>query len=407
MGIRGNRMDRNIIQAIIGLFLTGLAGQAHAGGLYLYELGTEDLGLANAGSAARAQDASTVAGNPAGMTRLDGNQFTVGAQVLYGDLEYKLDNPNLKGPGNILGWLPGLSTFYSHSINNDLKVGFAFYSNFGLSLGFDENWAGRNLVKNATLLGITLQPAVAYRINDMWSLGAGLGMNLGIFSLTRDSAVSGSEKSLDDTDLAFNVKLGVLFSPTKRTRLGLTYTSKVDYSFDIDASGTLPVSGNRWDLPISASVGAPQQVMFSVVQALNDTWSLLGNIGWQDWSSFSGLAVTAGGQQVASSLNFQDTWHGALGAQYQMTKATRLNFGIAYDTSMYKDQNHTSLTMPAGAAWRFGTGVQHQLNEKSSFGVALEYVKSEDAHVASPAILAGSYDNPQMYFFAVNYNYLF
>ena len=41
------------------------------GGVFLYEVGTPDLGLASAGRAALAEDASTVMGNPAGMSRLD------------------------------------------------------------------------------------------------------------------------------------------------------------------------------------------------------------------------------------------------------------------------------------------------------------------------------------------------
>ena len=41
--------------------------------------------LASAGYTARAQDASTVFTNPAGMTRLDGTQLSLGAQLLYAD----------------------------------------------------------------------------------------------------------------------------------------------------------------------------------------------------------------------------------------------------------------------------------------------------------------------------------
>ena len=399
-------MNIKNIQPLIGLAFLGIVHQAYAGGLYLYEIGTEDLGLASAGTAARAQDASTVATNPAGMTRLNGKQLVVGVQALYGDVNYSMDNPNLTGPGNIVGWLPGLNTFYSQSISDDLKIGVAVYGNFGLSLGFDEDWAGRFLVKDSTLLGVTVQPAFAYRINDSWSLGLGIGLNLGVFSLTRDS-LAGNEKTLDDTDVAYNGRLGVLFTPTKQTRFGLTYAGKVDYQFDVDASGNLPAGGGRWDLPISTAVGAPQQVMFSAVQSLGEKWSVLGNIGWQDWSSFSDLAVSAGGVEIASSLDLQDTWHFALGTQYQMQSATRLNFGIAYDTSMYNDQNNTSLTMPSGVSWRFGTGVLQQLNEKASLGVAIEYLTSEDSRVSSPASLAGSYNDPQMYFLSVHYTYRF
>lgn len=49
-------MNRKILLPIISLIFLGLASQAY-GGLYLYELGTEDLGHAGFGSAVRAEDA--------------------------------------------------------------------------------------------------------------------------------------------------------------------------------------------------------------------------------------------------------------------------------------------------------------------------------------------------------------
>ncbi len=63
--------------------------------------------------------------------------------------------------------------------------------------------------------------------------------------------------------------------------------------------------------------------------------------------------------------------------------------------------------MPGGETWRFGTGVQQQLNEKASIGVAFDYALVEDSRVADPVELAGSYDNPQLFFVAVNYSYRF
>ena len=169
------------VQPIIAVVFLGLAGQVQAGGLLMYEMGTEDVGLANAGSAARAQDASVVANNPAGMTRLQGDQVTLGAQLLYADADYTLNDPFLNGPGNIIPLLPGGSAFYSHSVNDNLKLGMAFYGTFGLAEKWGESWAGNNLITETTLMGLTLQPSLAYRLNDKWSVGAGLGINYGIF----------------------------------------------------------------------------------------------------------------------------------------------------------------------------------------------------------------------------------
>lgn len=66
--------QRGLLFAVSAVF----SGSAAAGGLLLYEVGTADVGLASAGYTARAQDASTVLTNPAGMTRLPGKQLLLG-----------------------------------------------------------------------------------------------------------------------------------------------------------------------------------------------------------------------------------------------------------------------------------------------------------------------------------------
>lgn len=73
-----------VLRAAIALSFGIFAStQAIAGGIFLYEVGTEDMGLAAAGYAARAQDAATVLTNPAGMVRLEGSQVLLGTQLLY------------------------------------------------------------------------------------------------------------------------------------------------------------------------------------------------------------------------------------------------------------------------------------------------------------------------------------
>lgn len=59
-----------------------------ASGLQLYEIATPDVGLASAGWAARAQDASTLFKNPAGMSLLDGATLQTGLQLTYGDVAF-------------------------------------------------------------------------------------------------------------------------------------------------------------------------------------------------------------------------------------------------------------------------------------------------------------------------------
>lgn len=408
-------MKPMIRKMLLGAAL-GLPLFAQAGGLYMYEIGTTDLGFAGAGTAARAEDASTVYANPAGMTRLSGNQMSVGAQALYGGVDYKVDNQgflqqNVGGgsPGNVIGWLPGGSAFYSHSLSNDLKIGIGLYGNFGLAMDYGKNWAGRNLVDTTTMMAMTLQPTVAYRVNERWSVGAGLTANYGIAKLERLQPVTGAKLDQNDHDWQYGARLGVMFEPSSTTRIGAVWTSKVEYDFDFDRTATRRaiIGGTRTrTFTAEAGVNAPQQVMTSVFQQLSDRWALTGNLGWQDWSQFSRNDLETNNGTVTSSLRLRDTWHVALGARYQYSASTRVNAGVAYDSSWYKNNNQASFSLPSSDSWRFGLGVQYTLSPKSELGLAAEYLRAGDMRDPSQ-LIGGKFDNPYMVFLSAQYSYKF
>jgi len=405
-------MDKTLRKAILVACVSWPLASP-AGGLYMYEIGTSDLGFAAAGTAARAEDASTLFANPAGMTRLAGNQMTLGAQALYGDVEYELDGQGaLAGsdPGNVIGWFPGGSAFYSHSVSDRFKVGIGTYGNFGLAMDFGDSWAGRNLVGEMALIAMTIQPTAAYRLDDHWSLGAGLTANYGYFKLEREPLLPGDTRSQDDGDWDFGARLGVLYEPTPSTRVGLTWVSEAEYEFDVDGTVTIgpigPIGPITHTFPLAA-ITAPQQVMGSVYHRLNDRWAVMGNLGWQDWSEFAEATLeTDNLGTVTSSMMLQDTWHAAFGVQYTLDEKTRLHGGVAFDTSMYEDQSQSSFTIPSGETWRFGAGMQVALSPQSDIGVAVEYVDSEEN--ASPsALVSGSYVDPTMVFMSVHYSHRF
>lgn len=389
------------------LLLIGMPISTQASGLYLYEIGTEDIGLAGAGQAARAQDASTLMTNPAGMTRLPDRLLTGGLQALYGDTPYTLDNDAaLKGnsPGNTIGWFPAASMFYHQRINDRWSAGIGLYGNYGLGLDFG-NWAGEQLIKKSTLLSMTLSPAVAWKINDRLSWGLGIGINYGFLSLTRN--VDGQDEKATDHDWALNFRTGLLMQVTDATRVGLAYTSKTQYHFNVDPEVRFPQLNNlSWRLPISAEVNAPDQLMLSVVHDLNAQWSLLGDLGWQNWSAYGSNQISVIGQTPTRENKLRDTWHTAFGVQFRPDDQWRLNTGIAYDSSFYKNQDDTSMTMPSGAAWRYGIGAQYQLTASSNIGAAFEYVNMASSSVSSP-LLKGAYHDPNLYFFSMNYSYQF
>src|SRR5512145_3139711 len=144
-------MKGSTLRTILAVATTAcatLAQNTQAGGLFLYEIATPDVGLASAGYAARADDASTLFKNPAGMSRLEEAQLQGGLQALYGSVSFtananasaQLGNDN---GGNAIGWLPGASLFVALPVAEKWRVGFGTLSYFGLAQDYGDDWVGR------------------------------------------------------------------------------------------------------------------------------------------------------------------------------------------------------------------------------------------------------------------------
>ena len=367
---------------------------AQAGGLHLYEIGTTDLSLAAAGTAARAEDASTIYANPAGLTRLSGHQVSMGAQILYGDAPY---TPAAgANPGNVSGLRPSGNLFYSHSVSERLKLGIGIYGNYGMSLDFGKQWVGRMALGEVELKAASVQPTMAYRLSEQVSFGGGLVASYGYTKLAHQTA-GGATVEISDGNWAYGARLGVLVEPSKNTRFGLTWQSKITHHFDMPTN-----PGGLYATALDKGV-RPEEVMFSVWHRVNDRWAVMGNLGWQGWSAFTNTAMA---NRSPTPLVMQDTWHTALGVQYQLDARTKLNLGVAYDSSFYQNQDDISLLLPNGKVWRIGTGVQYALTPKDELGFAISYLRTQSGRDRTAGI-GGTYDHPQIFFLSVQYSHKF
>ena len=380
-------------------------GTAMAGGVMLYEFGTAEIGLASAGYGARAQDASTVFINPAGMTRLDGTQFLASGQILWSNTEFSSDSGTSPALGRedggraigFDGWFPGGGGFLSYSLSPELKMGVALTGNFGTALEYDEDWVGRYYVKETALVGMSFLPSVAYKLTDKLSFGASLNVIYGIYNNevginNANPSFDDGELSMDDKELGWGVNLGLLYEIREKIRLGLVWNSQVDLDFEAEAEFSNLAPGleallngrGLLDSTIKVGIKVPQQLMGSFFARVNDRWALLGSAGWQEWSKFGqvgiGIDDTSNPRSITTDLDFKDTWHVALGAQYRIDNPWTLNFGVAYD-SEFQDDSDISLLLPVNSAWRFGLGAQRQTSENFFWGMAAEYIYGGDLDV--------------------------
>ncbi|WP_110635039.1 OmpP1/FadL family transporter [Pseudomonas sp. CC120222-01a] len=408
---------------IVALITSIQTNPAWAGGILIYEAGQEGNGLANAGSAALANDPSVLMSNPAGITQLKGTQISANAQVILGALRFSRDGNNQfdgNEGGNALEYLPGASLFVSHQLDERSAIGFGMYGNFGLALNYDDDWAGRYFTQEAAIIGVSLQPTWAYKFTDDLSIGIGPRIMVGYYrtEMAINNNLLGLADRPDgqleykDTDVGVGVNLGVLYQVDPSTRLGLAYTSKVKLEFEdkphlSDVSNLLLNAAlRRLDVDsLELDLNVPQTVTASIAHELDEQWTLLGSLGWQDWSDFGDVGVdvdtNAGGTSRTVDRKYKDTWHASVGALYQATPQWRWSVGLGYDSSAVDDEDRT-VDNPMAETWRLAAGVNYAVDEGLDLHLAYTLVWLGDMDVdqtksRSGITLSGSYDNSALH----------
>lgn len=423
------KLDIKLTLASCTLAFSALAPHtALGGGIELYEIGTPDVGLASAGYAARAEDASTLFKNPAGMSLLQGSEFQGGLQLLYGSVTFSPDSgtsPRLgnNDGGNAIGALPAASGFFVYDLGEKWKLGLGAFNYFGLAEKYDDNWVGRYYVQESALLGMSLMPAVSFKATDWLSVGAGLNAMFGYLktdvAVNNDSPVDGQLKLKDET-WGFGANVGVLIEPREGTRIGITYLSplKLDFKDQPDISVFGGNLGTLFATPeLNLGVKVPQSVMVGLYQEISPKWAVMADVGWQQWSQFGEVQVGVEGAAnnphvVTANLNYQDTWHGALGARYRASDKWQFMGGVAFDSSAVDSANRT-VTLPMGQTWRFGLGASYQLSQTININAAYAFLwagnmaLTQGSDTSSRGRVSGSYNDAWFGFATLNVTWKF
>jgi long-chain fatty acid transport protein len=397
-----------------------------------------------------AQGPITIANNIAGLNYLEGSQVSAGGGANIGGLDFTTDDQtNVSGGGSdgVVGVIPYGGFFASHRLNEQVAVGFGLYGDFGSALDYGSEWSGRYFADEAALIGISLVPGVAYRFNDQWSVGVGLrAMNgymntqLAIDNTPTNSADFNDGKAeYEDDAWGFGGNAGVIYQPQEGTRIGLSYTSKVDLGFEdklkikgVQISGTgaggalsdtaLTAAFNRLNnTSTSIDMSVPQTVTLSAFHQLSERWALLASTNWQDWSRFGELGVQLklnqnGEISTTVDQDFDDTFHLSLGAQYQQTDSLRWDMGISYDTAALDDQNRSFL-YPIGQQVGIGTGLKYDFDKSSYLHLTYQLSLLGDVSVQKqrdnpfPAgqdkVVSGEFENAHVHAIGASMNWMF
>ncbi|MBD9606550.1 MULTISPECIES: OmpP1/FadL family transporter [Pseudomonas] len=373
--------------------ILGASTSAGANGIALNEQSASSAGTAYAGRSSSALDASTIFGNPAGLTKLKRTEISGGAAVI--SVSDDISNAQSSAPGTNkgdsvpLGVVPFV--YMSTPLDDRFSIGLGLYAPSGLINDYENSFQGRYHGSYSTTKEVTLQPTIAYRINDYVSIGGGPTINRFTAKLKNDLATGAlnngqdTEVTIKGDDTALGYNLGILFDLSEATSWGINYHSKVDYHLE----GHTEVAGSPSVIPLDGNykskidITMPESVDTSITHHFNNRWTGYLGTTWKRWSriekvetnnsGLSPLGEAAGLGRMTEEMNWRDTWSTAVGASYQWSQQWLLRAGYAYDPSPIRNADR-SVRIPVGNRQAVTLGGAYSPNSDLTIDFAYGYL---------------------------------
>ncbi|HSH57945.1 MAG TPA: TonB-dependent receptor [Halomonas sp.] len=406
-----NKFNRLTLAAAVTA--AAFASQAHAGGFQLNEQSVSGQGYGHAGRSSNVNDATIVFGNPAGMSFLDRAQLSAGATylVVNNDISNVTATRNVdsgvamggipNGTQVPVGPIPGGNegdmvgnkavpfAFYAHPVNDRLAFGFGVYAPFGSKTDYEDDFQGRYFGNYTEVRVVSAQPTLSYRLNDQWSVGAGITYNQVEGELRRQipgvqsyDPAGDIDARVEGDDEAWGYNLGVIYRPVPETTLGLTYRSEVEYELEgsfkaIDPMGSIVRSDNAY-----LDLTTPETVNFSVTQQMTERLKLMFGASWSRWSKFQQIRVTGDTipEITNETQNYRNAWAFAVGSEYRLNPQWALRAGLSIDNTPTNDL-YRSVRIPSDDRRIFSLGAGWTPTDSLTIDFAYSYLTERTTHV--------------------------
>jgi long-chain fatty acid transport protein len=386
------------IAALLAVLVAAATPWSLGSGFHIYEQGSKASGQAVAFTA-RADDASAVYYNPAALAWLDGRQASFGASAVFiGDTTFD-SQMDLTGSPLFTGGTFDMRSntryvphaYYAKGAGDGrVAYGIGVFAPFGLVTEWGPEFDGRFSARESDLQSWIINPNVAYKLSDHWSVAVGVDkieVELNNFSRNLPPSETMPVEALfdlqgDGDDIGWNAALSY---KSETWAFGLSYRS----GFEIDLNGEAIVS-----VPLvtpEAPAGAASTLASGPVQQLRqrafgtldlpETWAIgvayLGVEHWElefdmhkiNWSTFEklpinlsyGLEVAPGVlvQELVAEEDWTDTSSWRFGASRDIGERSQLRFGIYWEDKTIPQRTlRPSIPDSDRTGLSFGYGIQ-------------------------------------------------
>jgi long-chain fatty acid transport protein len=431
-----------------------LSLEVSAAGFAIQEQSITGLGRAFAGSAAVADDASTIFFNPAGLTYLSQSQINAGIHFLVPKADFDNNGSSLPpalGSAPISGSdsdggqnaiVPNF--YYAHRLNDKTVLGIGVNAPFGLVTEYDDDWVGRYHAIKSDLKTINVNPSIAFKTSDKLSVGFGINVQYVELELTQAvdfgaacaqaflgglpaAAACASPQNFDGKakleadDLSWGYNLGLIYQATPDIRFGLHYRSKISHTLDGDGEFRIP---NNSAVQTIAGLGGfdngsvygrttfPETLSLAIHHQFNNKWALSADTTFTRWSRFEKLAIRSDSVDKLNSTkaeNWENSLRYAIGVDYKYNSKWQFRAGVAYEETPVPSANFRTARIPDNDRKWFSLGSSYRLNEEFIIDTAYSFI-----HASNPKInetddngytLSGEYEG-NVHIFAMQIRWL-
>lgn len=324
--------------------------------------------------------------NPAGLSFLDGFAISAGDTMVFPSFNYS--DPTGKNPKatsvNPLVPPPHAYLGFGTEVHDGGRLGIGVGLNypFGLTLEWEEQFAGRHLISESELMIPQILAGISYAPVKYFSFGVNLVISpahvylrryLGPeFGLVADdgSPIEDARVEMAGDGLGIGFSAGLQARPTDWLFLGLVYRRGMSLDMKGDTHFTLDGLSDKSafpDQPVETGFQLPDSLAFGI-GAQAGRWYGEFDIDYTFWSVFEEIPLNfpedATGQLTQAIPEFwKNTWTFRFGNYYELTKELTLRGGLGYDQNpatdeylspMLPDSDRVFAAVGAGYAFDFG-----------------------------------------------------
>lgn len=379
--------------AAVGAVAATTISAAQAGGFALREQSAIGQGASFAGIAAGGQ-LSSMFWNPATLTMMPGVNVESAFSVVLPDSDFTLTSGTysaLQGPGSVglNGYIP--ASYNGAQLTEDLFVGISINAPFGMATKANRPSQTSFHAGTAEIFTTDVKANIAYRISDMLSVGAGVGVQYTKVRITSFPNPASSENTaLEGDDFAPTFSLGATITPMEGTEIGIGFRGAVKHKLEgeqVLPSYLAPFNGSH---DITADLTLPETVTIGLKQRVTDAFTLLAGFEWTNWSRLGTIPVDGSPLGTDLPFEYKDGWYASVGAEYAYNEALTLRAGLAYEKSPIPDA-HRNMRLPdANRVWA-SAGLSYNISDKLGFDIGYSHLFVEDDTPVSGSITGASY----------------